>query len=169
MRKYLIDTNIFIESSNRHYAVDICPGFWDFLDKISNLDNVKSITQVYDEFTPDIEELKNFRERLKSKGFFLPIENITPKSYITTTTTLQKMGYSPSAIDDFSPKADYFLIALALQEQYTIVTQEARTQALAKNRIKIPNVCERLGIECIDIVEFLRYERAKFVLENERL
>lgn len=94
MRKYLIDTNIFIESSNRHYAVDICPGFWDFLDKISNLDNVKSITQVYDEFTPDIEELKNFRERLKSKGFFLPIENIAPQSYITTTTTLQKMGYS---------------------------------------------------------------------------
>lgn len=167
MRKYLIDTNIFIESSNRHYAIDICPGFWDFMDEMSHLGNVKSIIQVYDEFTPDIEELKNFRERLKNRGFFLQIEDITPDSYNNVTTTLQKMGYVQQAIADFSAQADYFLIALALQENYTIVTQEARTQAIAKTRIKIPNVCERLGIECIDIIEFLRHERAKFILENE--
>lgn len=167
MRNYLIDTNVFIESSNRHYAIDICPGFWDFMDRMSNLSNVKSIIQVYEEFTPDIEELKNFRERLNNRGFFLQIEDITPDSYNNVTTTLQTMGYAQQAIADFSAQADYFLIALALQQNYTIVTQEARTQAIAKNRIKIPNVCETLNIECIDIIEFLRYERAKFILENE--
>lgn len=25
---YLIDSNAFIESKNRYYAFDICPGFW---------------------------------------------------------------------------------------------------------------------------------------------
>ncbi len=171
MRKYLIDTNIFIESSNRHYAIDICPGFWEFLDRVSDLENVKSITQVYDEFTPDNEELVNFKERLKNKGFFLQIENITPESYSATTISLQKEGYNKQAIDNFSQKADYFLIALALQEQYTIVTQEARMQTIPPNapkpkRIKIPNVCEQLEIECIDIIEFLRRERAIFVLRE---
>lgn len=166
MRKYLIDTNIFIESSNRHYAIDICPGFWEFLDRVSDLENVKSITQVYDEFTPDNEELVNFKERLKNKGFFLQIENITPESYSATTMSLQEMRYDQQAIANFSQKADYFLIALALQEQYTIVTQEARKQTIAPKRIKIPNVCEQLEIECIDITEFLRRERAIFVLRE---
>ncbi|MBX7490839.1 DUF4411 family protein [Helicobacter turcicus] len=32
--------------------------------------------------------------------------------------------------------------------------------------MKIPNICENLGINCIDIAEFLRRERARFVLEN---
>lgn len=166
MRKYLIDTNIFIESSNRHYAIDICPGFWEFLDRVSDLENVKSITQVYDEFTPGNEELVNFKERLKNKGFFLQIENITPESYSATTMSLQEMRYDQQAIANFSQKADYFLIALALQEQYTIVTQEARMQTIAPKRIKIPNVCEQLEIECIDITEFLRRERAIFVLRE---
>ncbi|RDU53203.1 DUF4411 family protein [Helicobacter sp. MIT 01-3238] len=165
MKKYLIDTNIFIESANRHYAIDICPGFWDFLIKISKLDNVKSIIQVYDEFTPDDERLKNFRQNLKGNHFFLPIENITPESYNEVTKTLIDMGYAQQAIANFSKHADYFLIALALQENYIIVTQEAKSGNNAKNQIKIPNVCDRLGIECIDVVKFLRDEKAKFVLE----
>ncbi len=36
----------------------------------------------------------------------------------------------------------------------------------AKNTIKIPNVCESLKIDCIDIAEFLRREQARFILEN---
>lgn len=85
--------------------------------------------------------------------------------------SLQEMRYDQQAIANFSQKADYFLIALALQEQYTIVTQEARMQTIPPNaprprRIKIPNVCEQLEIECIDITEFLRRERAIFVLRE---
>lgn len=96
----------------------------------------------------------------------MQIENITPESYSATTMSLQEMRYDQQAIANFSQKADYFLIALALQEQYTIVTQEARMQTIAPKRIKIPNVCEQLEIECIDITEFLRRERAIFVLRE---
>lgn len=165
MKKYLIDTNIFIESANRHYAIDICSGFWHFLIKVSKLDNVKSIIQVYDEFTPDDERLKNFRQNLKGNHFFLPVENITPESYSKVTKTLIDMEYTQQAIAKFSMHADYFLIALALQENYIIVTQEAKSGNNAKNQIKIPNVCDRLGIGCIDVVKFLRYEKARFILE----
>ena len=165
MKKYLIDTNIFIESANRHYAIDICPGFWDFLIKVSKLDNVKSIIQVYDEFTPDDERLETFRQNLKGNHFFLPVENITPESYSKVTITLIDMEYTQQAIANFSRHADYFLIALALQESYIIVTQEAKSGNNAKNQIKIPNVSEKLGIECVDVVKFLRDEKAKFILE----
>ncbi|WDL69612.1 DUF4411 family protein [Helicobacter winghamensis] len=168
MKRYLIDTNIFIESAYRFYAFDICPRFWDFLDKCSRLDSVKSINKVYDEITSANNDLQNFKERLKSRGFFLPIENITSKSYAEISQTLLTMQYTQKAIQDFSNGADYFLIALAYQDSYTIVTHETKSGNNAKQTIKIPNVCQRLGICCIDVAEFLRQEQARFVLEQPK-
>lgn len=31
MNRYLLDTNIFIEAKNRHFGLDFCPGFRDWL------------------------------------------------------------------------------------------------------------------------------------------
>jgi len=28
---YLLDTNVFIEAKRRHYGLDFCPAFWDWL------------------------------------------------------------------------------------------------------------------------------------------
>lgn len=167
MNKYLIDTNIFIESAYRFYAFDICPGFWEFLNKCARLDSVKSIDKVYKEITSDNLKLQDFKEQLNNRGFFLSIENnIRAESYAEVTQALRAMQYKRLAIDNFSKGADYFLVALAYQESYTIVTHEAKSGNNAKNTIKIPNVCEQLGIKCIDIAEFLRREQARFILEN---
>lgn len=166
MNKYLIDTNIFIESAYRFYAFDICPGFWEFLNKCARLDSVKSIDKVYKEITSDNPKLQDFKEQLNNRRFFLSIENISLESYSIISQTLRTMQYEKIAIESFSSGADYFLVALAYQESYTIVTHEAKSGNNAKNTIKIPNVCERLGIECIDIAEFLRRKQARFILEN---
>lgn len=166
MNKYLIDTNIFIESAYRFYAFDICPGFWSFLEKCSESDFIKSIDKVYDEITSSNTKLQDFKEILNNKGFFLSIENITFDSYAMVSQTLEEMQYTEQAIANFSNVADYFLISLAYQESYTIVTHEAKSGNNAKNIIKIPNVCKELGIECIDVAEFIRRKQAKFVLED---
>lgn len=165
MNKYLIDTNIFIESAFRFYAFDICPGFWEFLEKCSESDSVKSIDKVYDEITSNKPELQDFKEKLKNAGFFLSTENIKFESHRKVSQTLLKMGYTEIAIRHFSGDADFFLVALAHQESYTIVTHEVKSSGNTRNRIKIPDVCEKLEICCIDVAEFLRCERAKFVLE----
>ncbi len=166
MNKYLIDTNIFIESAYRFYAFDICPGFWEFLGKCSESDSIKSISKVYDELTSDNSNLQDFKEKLQKAEFFLSIENISLESYEKISQTLQTMQYTQRAIQDFSSGADYFLVALAYQEAYTIVTHEAKSGNNARNTIKIPNVCEQLRINCIDIAEFLRNKQARFVLEE---
>lgn len=166
MNKYLIDTNIFIESAYRFYAFDICPGFWEFLNKCARLDSIKSIDKVYDEITSNNSNLQEFKERLNNREFFLSIENIGLESYAIISQTLRTMQYTDIAIKNFSSGADYFLVALAYQESYTIVTHEAKSGNNAKNTIKIPNVCESLEIDCIDIAEFLRREQARFILEN---
>ena len=166
MKKYLIDTNIFIESAYRFYAFDICPGFWDFLRKASDSENIKSIVKVYEELKPDKKELEDFKEELKNKNFFLQIENIKSESYKEVSIALHKMEYSKGAVNKFSRGADYFLIALAFQESYTIVTHESKSKTILKNQVKIPNLCERLGIECIDIADFLRREKVQFILRE---
>jgi uncharacterized protein DUF4411 len=30
---YLLDTDVFIQAKNLHYAFDVCPGFWSWLDR----------------------------------------------------------------------------------------------------------------------------------------
>lgn len=48
--KYLIDTNIFLESVHRFYAREICPGFWDWLEEVAKINkNIKSIKKVREE------------------------------------------------------------------------------------------------------------------------
>lgn len=100
---------------------------------------------------------------MKNRGFFLSIENINPESYAKISQELQTMRYTQKAIQDFSSGADFFLVALAYQDSYTIVTHEAKSSNNAKNTIKIPNVCERLNISCIDVAEFLRSKQARLV------
>ena len=136
------------------------------LNKCARLDSVKSIDKVYKEITSDNPKLQDFKEQLNNRRFFLSIENISLESYVEVSQALQTMQYTDIAIKDFSKGADYFLAALAYQESYTIVTHEAKSGNNAKNTIKIPNVCESLEIDCIDIAEFLRREQARFILEN---
>lgn len=58
------------------------------------------------------------------------------------------------------------MTALAYQESYTIVTHEAKSGNNAKSQIKIPNVCEKLEIECIDVADFLRQHHIQFILKS---
>lgn len=94
----------------------------------------------------------------------MSIENITAESYSKISETLQKMEYYQEAVNEFSSGADYFLVALAYQESYTIITHEAKSGNNTKSQIKIPNVCKQLEVECIDISDFLRREKVKFIL-----
>ena len=40
---YLLDANVFIQGRKLHYGFDICPGFWDWLDRENAAGNVLSI------------------------------------------------------------------------------------------------------------------------------
>ncbi|WP_448218276.1 DUF4411 family protein [Endozoicomonas sp. 2B-B] len=31
--QYLLDANTFIQAKNQYYAMDICPGYWDWLER----------------------------------------------------------------------------------------------------------------------------------------
>ena len=70
--------------------------------------------------------------------------------------------YEPAAIATFLQVADYWLVAHALAHNFVVVTHEVPSDSTRK--IKIPNACIGLGLNCISPYEMLRRERARFVL-----
>lgn len=56
-----------------------------------------------------------------------------------------------------------YLISYALAHGHTVVTHEVPANTIGK--VKIPNVCTGMGINCINSFTMLRRERAKFILK----
>lgn len=176
MNKYLLDTNIFLQSYREYYCMDICPGFWDFLKKGDN--NVKYIQQVYEELKPnkDNKDLIETIEHMKKQGFFINESDIDITSFKMMTQTIEKYREEinkefsedkaraklQAKIDKFTDSADYFLLSLAYQDNYIIVTKEKYTEG--KNEIKIPNIAEKLNIKCSTLEGMLRDIKVKFII-----
>jgi hypothetical protein len=64
-------------------------------------------------------------------------------------------------VADFLDKADYYLVAHAHAYADIVVTHEVSSNS--PNRIKIPDACADLDIECITPFTMLREAGAKFV------
>jgi len=158
---YLLDANIFIQAKNLHYGFDFCPAFWDWLVQKNAAGLVASIEKVGDELQGQADELADW-QTAQGKGFFLPPDDPVLPALTQVSTWATGQNYEPAAIATFLQVADYWLLGHALAHQHVIVTHEVPSDSTRK--IKIPNACIGLGINCISPYEMLRRERAKFVL-----
>ncbi len=70
--------------------------------------------------------------------------------------------YEPSAVSTFLQIADYYLVAQAHAGEHIVVTHEVPSASIRK--IKIPDACIGLNLQCVTPFEMLRRERARFVL-----
>ena len=78
MTVYLLDTDVFIRSKNQHYGFDICPGFWNWIDREHALGRVFSIEKVYSELLLGKDELSIWVKQ--RKGMFLKPDQPTTSS-----------------------------------------------------------------------------------------
>jgi len=58
--------------------------------------------------------------------------------------------------------ADPWVIAHAMKENATVVTKENKITTSNSNKIKIPNVCENMGVPCIDDFMFIEELNIQF-------
>lgn len=99
---------------------------------------------------------------LKQSG--IPITKITGP----ITIFLQKIySFNPihkNLVDNTKARslADPWVIAHALHEKAVVVTKEEKVTALNSNRIKIPNVCENMGIRWINDFQLIEELNIKF-------
>jgi hypothetical protein len=158
---YLIDANVFISAKNRHYGLDFCPAFWDWLVEKNRVGVVFSIEKVGDEVRAVEDELSVWASARGESFFLRPGQEVLP-SFEAVTNWVMGQIYEPAAINTFLQAADYYLVSQAHAGGHTVVTEEV--PANSKRRIKIPDVCIGLRIRCVTPFEMLRNERARFVL-----
>lgn len=159
--KYLLDTNIYIAAYDRYYRKEYFPTYWERFAEIIN-DYVVVPKVVKDEVTKSSWFLQwladNYRgDILNHKDYAYQWQIIldfvrSSGLYKDEALTSQMTGWADDHI------ADPWLIAIAKEKDLIIVSEETRDPNLGKGnpirRAKMPDVCDRQSIRCIDRNEF---------------
>ena len=159
---YVLDTNVFIDAANAYYAFDLAPGYWDFLVQLFDSHHAVSIKSVYDELgeAGDGDPLKDWAKQYK-QHFIAPDSRVVAR-YQQVMKWAQD-NYEASAVSEFQRVADSWIVAHALANGWVVVTHE-KSAPRSKKRIKIPDVCAALGVECLNPFTMLRSESMRLVL-----
>jgi hypothetical protein len=167
---YLIDSNCLIDAMNKHYAIDVCPGFWDWLDEQNEAGSVFSVKKVAEEVARKGGEVAKWVRR-KGDKFFLPAHRDTPQNMQSISLWLfsGEVNFSPRKRAKFLNGADPIIIAQAMSLGYIVVTEETRIEVQPRTSqpcdVKIPNVCDHFGVKSKTLVDLIRATKATFVLK----
>jgi len=75
---YLLDANVFIQGRKLHYGFDICPGFWEWLDRETKAGNVRSVEQVGRELEAGTDELATWASSRRGSLFLTTDTSMLP-------------------------------------------------------------------------------------------
>ena len=151
MNKYCLDTNVFIEPWKRYYSPQFTKGYWELLKQFGKKDIIFATMEVKNEIKKIDDDLLQW---VKASYLFRDPDK-------SVQTKLRKiMEKYPKLVDNFRGRsiADPWVIAHAQSEDATVVTTEQK----APKKIKIPDVCEKENIPCIDIHDFIKQLKIEF-------
>ena len=151
-QKYCLDANVLIQAWQKYYSPKICPNYWDILNHLGQNNKIFLPQMVYEEITRTDDDLAKW---LKSSS--IPqikideqVANCLKSIYAANPSHIQ-------LVDNTKQRslADPWVIAHAMNEGAVIVTKEEKVTALNSIKVKIPNVCENMGIRYINDFEFI--------------
>lgn len=149
---YTIDTCSLI-TGWRYYPPDIFSGLWEHLEELSSKGMLHSTEEVLVELKRNDDELLRWAK--SQSGLFMPVDDGIQVEVLRVLKDHPKL-YD---IEKNKSGADPFVIAHALQNGYTVVTEEKKSGNFGKP--KIPDVCEHYGIRNINLINLLREQGLK--------
>lgn len=151
--KYVFDSNVFMNLQQRQ-PIDVYPSVWGKISEFMEKGIVTSSQEVYEEILVGNDYLSSW---VKSRqDYFLPTDEETQKAVrdiLSNHRGLVEGGKKKN-------NADPFVIAVAQIKDCTVVSEEIPTHNVGSP--KIPDVCLRLGINCINFVTFSREMKITF-------
>ena len=164
-KPYLLDTNAFLEAKTRYYRFAFCPAYWDWLIRKNQDGIVFSLDKVKDEIHDKVPPFSTWVEKMDAQEFFLSSDGVQHHEFCATLNNWvnEHTQYEKVAKDRMLQGADLPLIVYAKMHRYTLVTQEVRAPD-SKTEIKIPDVCDEFGINCINTFDMLEKEQAQFII-----
>lgn len=160
--KYLLDANTYIEAKNLYYGMDICPGYWQWLDIQFQNNLVNSVHSVFSELNGYGDELSEWVKERRDQ-FLSVTDDETQDIYARIVQFVADGDYQAANRDQFLAGADPWLIAKAGVIGSVVVTHETMVGDDSK-KVKIPNICVQFGIEFLNSFELLKILQARFVL-----
>jgi len=160
MKRYCLDSDTFIQAKNRHYALDIVPVFWSWLDDQASAGTIFSAAHVYDEILRKDDDLANWIRPRKNTGLFVEDEPVQHEYAKVVRYVQSHSDFAPHEIADFCNGADGWVIAHAIAKSAAVVTHEVWVQGYTK-KVKIPNICAVFHVRYIDVFQMLRELNAR--------
>lgn len=161
---FVVDTNVF-SNAFKHIKFKSFPTFWIGFEDLLEKGSIISVREVYRELetffiTTKVDNNDEVTKWLKrNKHHFLTpankdcieVQKIFKNKHFRQLIKRQSLLYG-------NPEADAFVVAKAIVEDATVVTNEKAKQ----NGAKIPNVCIDFGVNYINDNEFFKYINEHF-------
>ena len=157
---YLLDSDVFINAKNRHYAFDIVPAFWAWLEQAHGKGVVFTVDACAQEVIAGGDELADWMQQQPS-SFAIKPSAVDQQALQVVSAWATSAPYRQGAAAEFLAAGDYFLVAQALSRGFVVVTHE-EPAPLAQRKIKIPDACNAVGVQWMSPFQMLRAEGARF-------
>jgi len=157
-QRYCLDANVLINAWNQYYHKDFCEAYWKELKTLAHQGRIFLADEVKKEIERQDDALADW---VKQSGLSVyesdgPITEIVSQIYHADPRHVQ-------LVDNVKGRslADPWVIAHAISQKACVVTKEFKeTQSL--KRVRIPNVCEKMGVPWIDDFQMIRELGIKF-------
>lgn len=158
-KKYCLDANVLIQAWNFYYSPKFCPSYWDVLNELGSAGKIFIPEAVSDEITRTDDDLCKWlkQSRIEIKEITGEVAQCLRDIYAANPTHI-------TLVDNVKGRslADPWVIAHAIREGATVVTKEEKVTAMNANRVKIPNVCENMGVEWMNDFRMIQNLRLQF-------
>ncbi|WP_250633056.1 DUF4411 family protein [Rhodoflexus caldus] len=168
MQVYVLDSNFFIQAYRIYYPPDVAVNFWLKIRELASQGRIISIDKVRDELYQGNDALKDWCKNNLPTDFFRATdvpEVLAAYRSVIGWAISRNSHYVPNAINEFleATEADAFLTAycLAAADSRILVTQEI-SEPNRKNKVKIPDACNAVGVSYVDTITMFRQLGATF-------
>lgn len=151
---YVLDSNTFIDAKNHYYGFDIAPSFWKKLIENSP-ENILTIKPIESEIMAGHDELSSwFEDNYTIHTYSVDATEVQQAFAKISEHVTQNIQYKDSEKVRFLSKADPWIIAYAYVNNCVVVTHEIL--ASGSKKVKIPDICNFLNVQYINVFEMLR-------------
>jgi hypothetical protein len=162
---YCLDANVLIQAWQKYYAQELCPDYWDILNTLGMQGRIFIPEEVKNEIVV-IDDKEKIEDDLSKwlKRSSIPVHKTTEDVIKCWQTILKANPLHKLLVDNIRGRslADPWVVSHALNNRATVVIKESYETAMNTKRIKIPNVCDNMGIRWIDDFTFVKELGLKF-------
>jgi hypothetical protein len=146
---HCIDTSALISMWREHYRPKNFPSVWRLMEQHIDRGELVAPREVYEELAQGNDDLLEFVKRKQNK-LFKELDEEQSRFVFEVKAKFPKLSDYNKAV----PDADPFVVALAMQKGWKVVTSESD-----KSPYKIPAACRFYRIPCLSPADFIQENR----------